>query len=350
MAQVHAKQLAGTSYETALLSVAPLECYKHREKCTFVMTEVMQDGAERDRVATGFVHSFGSCPIRYLPAAQPAVCPCSPAHHAGATSSSADDQPSHRSSGRSILHVSNLCSCGKCYAQNEMTCISQTSSAWKWDDQSMTWLQRVSEKQAPLWMLSKDLDISYSPVGDDTSTHRVLWDKETTTVAMVNSKYSKVPGYAGPVVTSKGCGARILAKHFDSARVMAGMPCGELWWVQGVPLEYDESDIPELLRAAGWNVQLVPHAKRVRGTVMHLKVRAEKAPPQSLLRVATKQEIITLHVVPHQVTTPKREDVPKAEPTTWAGMVKQTLGKEPAHVVSSDPEAAEPMTRAAKLI
>ena len=175
------------------------------------------------------------------------------------------------------------------------------------------------------------------------STCKVLWDRALTSVQGINSKLSKVPGYMGPVVTERGRGARFLSQHFDSARVAAGLPCGEVYWAQGVPIEYDEGDIPELLRAARWQVQLIPFPKRVRGSVMHLKVRSTSPPPRTLLRVSTQQEIITLHVVPYNPSAPKKPMPVQEPPTTWAAALKSTLGLrwEPPYTGVSTPPSPE---------
>ena len=52
--------------------------------------------------------------------------------------------------------------------------------------------------------------------------------------------------------------------------------------------------------------------------------------------------------MPHQAVAPKKEEKIKAEPTTWAGMLKQTLGKESSSAHSSEQGPTTPPTRAAK--
>ena len=49
-------------------------------------------------------------------------------------------------------------------------------------------------------------------------------------ISALDTKYSKVVGYEGPVMTAKGLGARFHQSPYQAARQLAGLPQGNLLW------------------------------------------------------------------------------------------------------------------------
>ena len=65
-ARRHAQQLCGTKNNIALITTQALDLFKHQQRATFVLLERTAQGIERDKVVTGFIHSFGKQPVKYL--------------------------------------------------------------------------------------------------------------------------------------------------------------------------------------------------------------------------------------------------------------------------------------------
>ena len=208
-AKAHAMQLKDTQNSVALISVEPLESHAQRTKCTFVIIETAQDGTEQDRVVSGDVHTFDPVPITYIPDTQPVVCVAGPratqvlrarvrktavaasVWKEVAACTQLAQLRQYVNSKRDDLHISDI-------------------FRLEADQDSVTWLQRVSQREVNAWLLAKDLEICCSPLGGENSTYinKVLWDKEIATIQCINSKFSKIPGYIGQVVIERGCGAR----------------------------------------------------------------------------------------------------------------------------------------------
>ena len=169
---------------------------------------------------------------------------------------------------------------------------------------------------------------SWVPPGGASTNYRILWDKELTQVDAIHAKYGTIRGFAGPVVTQAGSGARFCAHHYNAAREEAGLPTGFVYWVHGVPVEYDEQDVPKLLAAANWKVEVVANAKSVRGQVMQVKIRAKTEMPMPVIKIRTQAEIVTLQIREHNANSMKMPEKSKEGPQTWAQVIRSSLGKE----------------------
>ena len=87
------------------------------------------------------------------------------------------------------------------------------------------------------WLFAAQLHVTISPVGDFQQSYWVIWDKDATSLAALDDKYSKLAGYEGPVMTSSAIGARFQETLYQAARESAGLPQGSLFTVAGVPVD-----------------------------------------------------------------------------------------------------------------
>ena len=81
-----------------------------------------------------------------------------------------------------------------------------------------TWLVRIRAEQMQAWMTLSEFPISHTPLGSLSQDYRIIWDKTVDSVTALRRKYERLDGYAGPVLTEKGLGARFEVAKIDQAR------------------------------------------------------------------------------------------------------------------------------------
>ena len=341
-ARRHAQQLCGTKNNIALITTQALDLFKHQQRATFVLLERTEQGVERDKVVTGFIHSFGKQPVKYLDDTQTMVSKLIPRATVVLRARMR----------RSTCEKKDWDDMGKCslphqirqYLENARPDL-KVNDVFRIENDSVskTWMMRVSQSQLRSWLIADGLPFCVLPVGPEMDGFRIIWDREADNLKKVRTKFESLPGFAGPVLTDKGCGARFDEKFIDQARQQAGLACGEVYWVSGVPVEFEPQDLPTLLAELGWTVTLLQGGRRIKGNIAHYKVRAAQRPPREIFRVRQANEILTMHVK-EAANVVKKPTKDKSDPgnDTWAQVIKNSLGRETAEVVEKTDKASKP--------
>eukprot|EP00971_Amphidinium_carterae_P348546 6490552-Amphidinium_carterae.1 len=196
------------------------------------------------------------------------------------------------------------------------------------DPGSINGLVRVSATLVRKFMLNEDIQISFSVVGDNGTTFKMMWDSDLTTVSEARQRYKHLPGFAGVAQTARGLGIRVEARSFEEAARMVGKPVGTLYKIAGVPIHLGADEVEEIVLDLGWDASIVPNGRRVFKGAATWLLRAT-APPDE---VAISMKFDTGELARMQITefvkqrTMSTATTPKPAPSTWAEVARQTLG------------------------
>ena len=153
---------------------------------------------------------------------------------------------------------------------------------------SISWLQRIPEGDHGA--VDGDKAARHhlcAHRGKPSRSIRSYGTRECQKVEDVYKKFGGLPGFVGAIATQNGCGARFREHQYAAARGEAGLPTGTVFTVDGIPVEFDEDAIPQLLAAMNWHIKVIPYSRRVRGQVAQIKVRAQQPPERMVARLKT---------------------------------------------------------------
>ena len=207
------------------------------------------------------------------------------------------------------------------------------------DPKEATFLIRVHSRQEREWLRAEQMPLSFSPTGEGLQKFRVVWDRETGTLQALQKKYAHLEGFSGPVLSTRGLGARFQEEKYQQAREKAGLAIGQAYLITGLQVENSEQDVIDLMKECSWTVQPIPGSKRIKGRMSQVKVRAVQAPPRTVIRITTGREISTVYIQEQQPQQPKTVQKPataQSPSRTWAEAVRTALGRE-QHVEPVEP-------------
>ena len=334
-AEDHARQLMGSKYSVALVTVKALKFQKHLERVTFTVRQTGADQQQRTRVLSGLINSYGAEPVRYqgnIATVQRRVqtAPTQVITAVAHKQYMADGQ------WQQVQALTSAAQLTKLIRAEYPDLVIEDCFRMKREDSHAQAMIRIRSSQLTKWLEARKLPMVCMPIGDNAAGYRVMWDRTLCKVEEVYQRYSHIEGFAGVVCSQKGLGFRISASSYQSARTAMGLPGGEVFLLHGVPLDMAEDEIAAIMKDSGWAAEAIPGTKRVRGRVATVKLRAMTVPQKRVLKVVSGREVITLQISDPEVKQRKPEQQ-LPTPQTWAQALKQGLGKT---IVDSEPALA----------
>ena len=196
-------------------------------------------------------------------------------------------------------------------------------------EQRISFLVRIRRNVLSLWLQDETLPCSCTPLGEDVTSYRILWDKQIQTLAEGRKKYSAMSGFMGIVQTPKGLGARFRAGSFEAARESIGQPTGDNYLLKGIPVELPMQHIESLLMDMQWKATLLPESRRTRGRTAVIRARALQPPSSMIYRITSGPEAYTLAIEKQELHKKELKKPTSDPPSSWADAAKRAMGKSP---------------------
>ena len=212
--------------------------------------------------------------------------------------------------------------------------------------QELTFLIRVHTPQQQKWLAAQDIPFSFAPTGDSVQQFRVAWDRETSTLQGLQKKCSHIAGYSGPVLSSKGIGARFKEEDLSGGKTESGfgdwrsLPCH---WAPGREHRTRHHWVDE---GAPMGCHPLQGSRRVKGRMAQVRVRSQSTPPSTVLKVTWGREISTVYIQEAATAPPQqRKPEPQQQPSrTWAEALRSTLARDTERTQTTPKQAPEKVT------
>ena len=178
-----------------------------------------------------------------------------------------------------------------------------------------------------------------TPTAEAKSAHGVIWLRppDAKNVTEARQIAQALPGYSGLVIqpapngSGDRFGVRVEKDLLPNARATLGREEPPSFILTGVPPDFAEQEISEVLEALSWKAAVAPQSRTMRRGFASWKIRAPNPPPKYSLVVKHGYEIATVRV--ESLASPaKPEPRIAAKPRTWASIVKA----EPPQVAQKD--------------
>ena len=335
-AEVHAKQAMAARFPLALVAVQPLPFAKHVEQVALEVQEQEDGKPVRDKLVTAFVSMYGPERVQYHGQASavirksPSITTC--VLRARVTPSSVSTK-----GWKAQKKLTTPMEMRARVRELRPDLVIEDLFRMQVTEEDITYLVRIQAAQRDAWLLAKGLAVTMSPVGTGMNEFKVVWDKNLQLLSDIEGKYSQMAGYCGAVLCQRGLGARFHLQSYQEARTTVGLDPGVVYQISGMDVASSEQDIIDTMQAMQWKVTFIPGSRKVRGKVLHAKVRAEAPPPKTVLRVMHESEITTVYIKEQQQVSQvqQKEPLPLQPVKTWAAAIKATLG--PQQKMSTPP-------------
>ena len=318
------KQLTNATVATAIVSMERLRKARSSEKQTLRVKE-LRDGRERERLVEGYVCHMSEQQVQHRFQIRQATT-TRPQSKSVVLSMCMVQQSVENEEWSKLQSITNVKQLNEAYSEDtgsealdifRIQCIDGVYQA----------LVRVKEADAEAWMRSA-MPCTCSPMGEATKDYKLLWDKTVTTLSQARARFSELPGYAGCVCTRQGNFAgRIKESKYVEAAHLVGRTAGDLYRVLGLPIDLELSEVNEVLKDVGWQVDTKEGSQRIRRGTATWLVTATTPPPSTGFCVAFGHgELVRIQVESAARTnSPPSKPVEKA-PTTWAQVASRALG------------------------
>ena len=342
-AEKWAQQLVGTKQAVAIITVQPLQAAKTVEKATIQIVEHEAGKVDKEKVVTACICSFGPVSVQYKGQIGEVVRKSTPTTTV-VLRARTQAQVVTAEEWKQCRQLNTPVALKKYFKDSFPQLHVEDIFRVEVGAQELSFLVRVHSLQQQQWLAAQDIPFSFAPTGDSIQQFRVVWDRETSTLKGLQKKYSHIQGYSGPVLSSKGIGARFQEASYQAARQKAGLAIGTVYLITGLPIENTEQDTVELMKECQWEVTPLSGSRRVKGRMAQVRVRAQSPPPTSVLKVTSGREISTVYIQEAAVAPPQqRRPEPDTPSRTRAEALRSTLGREKDEV-KKEASSAQPFT------
>ena len=318
-----ARRLQDYPHRFALLTLAPIEG-RHSEATTF-RAKRTQGMLVAEKLLNGYLTQFGPKEVHHtfamrtlhLPSAEQATT---------VLIGRANKRYVNEREWRALVDCTDLKTINALVDEHDLSAIAAFHV--QVDAEKYFIKLRIRTGDTKKW-LRAPLPLSLAPVGEEGQRYKMIWERDAHSYEDLRARRGDVPGYAGVAESKDGLGIRIEAPQYAEALAFLGRPQGDLYQIQGIPLEVDFLGMDTFLKELGWTATLVQNFRRVfRGSAC-FRARASIPPPTQAIRAnfGSLRAQVQIHKHERTLAEPK-EPKPLNPATTWAEVANRSVGRQ----------------------